>query len=179
MNPTHSRNLSQPEKMPAFITSVSSPELIPPPLSPAISQKTSTNVSSGKKLKNIIADTIFSLKINKINEYLSKKYQVTPIPDDTEVSLYNLDENTENENSRHDTKMYENSGKEAVSEFYSNYKNVTKSVSPFLYKRKSAAFEYIKELEKNRMLPKPLGIVKWKGPPHELDLKYFFISSRM
>ena len=64
-------------------------------------------------------------------------------------------------------------GLEAIRDFYRKYTTLNKSVSPLNYKARSAAYEYLKEVEMLRQLPKVMGIAKWRGPPSELNLWFF------
>ncbi|MDR3547222.1 MAG: hypothetical protein P4M11_02910 [Candidatus Pacebacteria bacterium] len=66
-------------------------------------------------------------------------------------------------------------GAESIRDFYTKYKEINKSTSPFHQRRRSsAAYEYLHEIDKLHQLPKPMGIAKWRGPPTELNLQYCF-----
>ncbi len=65
-------------------------------------------------------------------------------------------------------------GPKAVAEFFAKYKGMNKITSPAHEKKPSATFKYLKKIEKMHYIPHPMGMVKWKGLPNELNLQYRF-----
>ena len=109
----------------------------------------------------------------KLDRWILNKFEDLPEVDDSKHNLIN-DEDVVNQEAESGDKSPTSQGQEgpeAVKGFYSEYKNITKAISPFHYKDKSPAYEYLKEIELVRQIPRPMGIVKWRGPPSELNLK--------
>ena len=65
-------------------------------------------------------------------------------------------------------------GPRAMARYYEKYKGLNTINSPGNSINSPATFNYLKEVERHRRVPHPMGIVKWRGSPNELNLKYIF-----
>ena len=115
----------------------------------------------------------FKFNTTQMNRWLSRHIQEEAVCDESDHYVLEEEEHDverEPEKSPRQTPRPK-LGAEAMVEFYGKYKDMNKAASAFHYKAKSAAYQYLREIESFRQLPKPMGIVKWKGPANELNLQ--------
>lgn len=110
----------------------------------------------------------FKLDGAQLNKWMSRRMtEINNIDDDSNSSLEDLkDEDVVDKGKQHSL-----FGKELMADFYNKYKDIAKSRSVLHYSMKTAAYNYLMEIDNQHQLPKPMGIGKLQGVPNELNLE--------
>ncbi len=111
----------------------------------------------------------------KLSSTQSKKWIEKKSPDSVDLDVSDHDIFVEEEDSPEPHPAHEaHTGTKAMHEFFATYQNLNKNTTPSKFA--SASYNYLMGVDKMKQIPQPMGVVKWKGQPNELNLQYLFVN---
>ncbi len=113
----------------------------------------------------------------KLSSLQNKKWLDKEVPapielDESDHEIFMDDDEPEQDDPRQQVTTPAHTGTRAMLEFFTKYKNLYKNTSPAHSKSPSASYAYLLNIDKMKRIPHPMGLVKWKGQPNELNLQY-------
>jgi len=102
----------------------------------------------------------------KVNDWIDRNVKEKIDVDSSISCLFDEDNNQRNGTPFKEIAV----GAKGFEDFFMKYRDLPKMFSSVHEKTNSAAYLYLKKLDKYNELPNPMGLVKWSGPSNELSI---------
>jgi hypothetical protein len=119
----------------------------------------------------------FRLSSKEMAKWLAKK-----VPKEEEEDKFSEHDNIgDEEEPRHEdvpeNKTAVSTGARAMLQFYAKYKTLNTGSQSRPQKSERPTLKYLETVEQLKQVPHPMGLVKWRGYPSELNLQYLPLSA--
>ncbi len=115
----------------------------------------------------------------RLQKWIAQRVSAKPDSNDSDHDAEGDDEEPETKRGAQDLYTPSRVGPRAMADFFEKYRNLNKSNSPSRCKRPSAACRYLRRIDQLHEVPHPMGIVKWRGAPNELNLQFSDLAIRL